>query len=461
MRKPYNSPRPEQPKDDASLIQHLMGLGVLSSRKSYYPELLDKIDQLELEKERYQWLFENALHGIFQAQIDSGISEANPAIAKICGYASAIQIQDEVQDIGKQLFYLADDYQQLLEQLYQHGLCAGFETQLRKKNGQPVSVAINVLLKDPDSGLLEAFVQDITARKQAQEQLTQLNADLEQRVKYRTATLNHTNEKLNDTLKTLRNTLNTLVEKEKMAAIGELVAGVALEINAPIDASISCALLLQEAAEDISQKIQPSSLSAQEVDPSIQAISLNSQQIAANLNRVSQLVSSFKQIAAAQANEVAQPFNVAKNLRQSLMPVEHKLKQAGCEVVVECDEHLEIFSYPGSFVRIYTHLIMNSLLHGFEGMDNGLIKIQITQQGDNLTIRYQDNGRGIPETIVHKIFAPFVTTKRGLGSGLGTHIIYNQVTHLLNGTIRCQSIRGAGAMFEIKLPLTSGPITSV
>jgi signal transduction histidine kinase len=303
---------------------------------------------------------------------------------------------------------------------------------------------------------IDRLESEVDQREQAEQALKELNEELEQRVKYRTATLRHTNEKLGETLNELISTQDKLVETEKMAALGELVAGVAHEINTPVGNSITSATYLKEVVNELNEQMEEGKLTRQGLDEIRQIIGEASDLIYTNLTRASELVSSFKQIAVDQANEAAQRFNVSRNLQQTLVSLKHNLKKAGCEVSVECDERMEIFSYPGSFVRIYTNLIMNSLIHGFEGMDDGRINIEIKQLDGQLEIRYWDNGRGIPEAIRHKIFDPFVTSKRGHGgSGLGTHIVYNLVTQLLKGSIRCESERDEGALFEIKLPLSS------
>ena len=133
----------------------------------------------------------------------------------------------------------------------------------------------------------------------------------------------------------------------------------------------------------------------------------------------------------------------------------YKLKKAQCEVDIQCDPKLAIYSFPGSFTQIYSNLILNSIHHGFDGWDRPKkITIRVEQQGDELAIDYSDNGRGIPPEILPRIFDPFVTSKRGQGgSGLGTHIIYNLVVQLLRGRIHCASEPGQGAQFQIRLPI--------
>ena len=123
-------------------------------------------------------------------------------------------------------------------------------------------------------------------------------------------------------------------------------------------------------------------------------------------------------------------------------------------VKINCPEDLEIDSFPGALSQIITNLIMNSIKHGFEGMDKGTITIDIKRSDDNIMLLYGDTGRGISDSHLEKIFDPFFTTKRGVGgSGLGMNIVYNLVTQTLNGQISCTSKVGHGTWFEIEFPV--------
>ena len=112
-------------------------------------------------------------------------------------------------------------------------------------------------------------------------------------------------------------------------------------------------------------------------------------------------------------------------------------------------------SYPGTLAQIFTNLIDNALLHGFDGRDHGVIDIEITRGAPGfLVVRFADDGMGIPESVMPRIFDPFFTTKMGQGgSGLGLHIAYNAVTITLGGTVHVASRPGQGAEFKLTLPL--------
>ena len=157
-----------------------------------------------------------------------------------------------------------------------------------------------------------------------------------------------------------------------------------------------------------------------------------------------------------QSSEACYTFKLSDNINQVITSFKHKLKQNHCQVNVSCPKDLDIYSFPGSFSQIYSNLILNSLIHGFENWSGKCeIYIDITLKHDHLYIDYRDTGKGIPEAIIDRIFDPFVTSKRGTGgSGLGTHIIYNIVNQLLKGDIQYIHEKG-GAHFKISLPYTT------
>ncbi|MCW8887239.1 MAG: PAS domain-containing sensor histidine kinase, partial [Motiliproteus sp.] len=254
MRKRSNpAPSPATPADDKALIQNLIGLGDFSARKSYYPELQGKIDELEQEKERYEWLFENALHGIFQAEVDSAINSANPAIATICGYESADTICSSIDDIGYQLFHRYEDYQRLIRILFEQGKQVGFETQFKTWDGSVVEVSMNVLLKSREPAIIEAFVQDITERKRAQDGLTRLNESLEQRVLDRTDELSSVNQHLRQEIcerKEIELALNEAKQEAEQANASKdkYLAAASHDLLQPLNAARLLVSTLQERA---------------------------------------------------------------------------------------------------------------------------------------------------------------------------------------------------------------------
>jgi len=172
-----------------------------------------------------------------------------------------------------------------------------------------------------------------------------------------------------------------------------------------------------------------------------------------NLTRAAKLIQSFKQVAVDQSSESKRRFNLADYLEETLVHLSLTLQATRHTVEIRGDRQLSLNSYPGIFAQIVTNLVMNSLLHAYEPHQVGHITLQFEQLEKNLVVEYSDDGCGISPEHLSKIFEPFFTTRRGQGgSGLGLHIVYNLVTQKLGGTIQCESQRGQGTKFVIKLP---------
>jgi signal transduction histidine kinase len=173
------------------------------------------------------------------------------------------------------------------------------------------------------------------------------------------------------------------------------------------------------------------------------------------LNRAAELISSFKQVAVDQSSESNRIFSFAKLMDEILMSMRPKLKKVPHQIHVHCPDKLYIESKAGPINQIMINLIMNSIIHGFESIDKGIIDISIDMLNEKaISITFKDNGKGIPDDLRKRIFDPFVTTKRGKGgSGLGMHLVYNLVTQALNGSITIVSEKGHGVEFAIIFPV--------
>ncbi len=294
----------------------------------------------------------------------------------------------------------------------------------------------------------ESMLEDMERRAQAEQALARLNRELEQRVRQRTRELEQTNEELRNALDSLRTTQQQLIESEKMAALGGLVAGVAHEINTPVGIGYTAASFLDKRA---SERLQQQ-LSSDERQFSELALE-SSQLISQNLERAAQLVSAFKRVSVDQSSEQRRTFELAEYLDEIVLSLNPRIKSSGCEIHIRCPQ-LMLDSYPGAYYQILTNLILNSLIHGFGDRKGGLIEINVKISGERLQLRYRDDGVGITEGFERRLFEPFVTTRRNQGcSGLGMHIAYNLVTQLLNGEISCQQDSDPGACFVLNLPL--------
>jgi signal transduction histidine kinase len=259
---------------------------------------------------------------------------------------------------------------------------------------------------------------------------------------------------LSQALENLKATQRQLVEAEKMAALGGLVAGVAHEINTPVGIGVTAASLLEDKTTAFREIYQNGQMKRSDLEKYLDTASQSSTMILNNLYRAAELIQSFKQVAVDQSSEERRSFKVRQYLEEILLSLRPKLKRTQHRINIEGTDDLVLDSYPGAFSQIVTNLVMNSLIHAYGPDEAGQLTFDLKQKNKRLVFEYGDDGRGIPKEHLKKIFDPFFTTKRGHGgSGLGLHIIYNLVTQKLEGTIRCESEVGSGTRFVIDLPL--------
>jgi signal transduction histidine kinase/purine-cytosine permease-like protein len=293
------------------------------------------------------------------------------------------------------------------------------------------------------------------SRQLAQEELDKQNLLLQQEVEERQiaeAQLQEKAEQLEQTLHNLKQAEAQLIQTEKMAALGGLVAGISHEINTPIGIGVTAASLLAEKTAAFAELFKSGMMKRSDLERFLDLAQQSSRMTLSNLDRAAQLIQSFKQVAVDQSSESKRVFNLSAYLEEVLLQLSPKLKATQHTVEIQGDRQLTLNSYPGAFSQIVANLVLNSLLHAYEPGDRGKITFNFWQTGNQVFFEYADDGQGIPAENLSKIFEPFFTTKRGQGgSGLGLHIVYNLVTRKLGGTIQCES-QLSRTKFVIKLP---------
>ena len=412
------------------------------------------IGELQQERDFSATIINSSSTVICCLDSDLNITTINPAAAALSGFSQEELHQKNWLDI----FILNKRREEMLDKLNKHQEIKSLEIDMNDQAGKKNTLlwTFSPFYEGSRIKYLIGFGHDITTQKNVELEIMQLNDQLEDKVSTRTAALTKSNQQITKTLEQLKYTQQTLVESEKMASLGGLVAGVAHEINTPIGISVTAASFLQDEIDTLKSKLNDNSLTRSYVEKLIERITESGRLLHNNLHRAANLISSFKQVAVDQSSEACYSFKLSENINQVVTSLKHKLKQLPCQVHISCPEDLTILSFPGSFSQIYSNLIINSLIHGFENWQEECdIYIDIVDQGEMLLIDYRDTGRGIPDDISGRIFDPFVTSKRGTGgSGLGTHIIYNIVKQLLKGDIQYVA-EEKGAHFKIQVPYTT------
>ncbi len=281
---------------------------------------------------------------------------------------------------------------------------------------------------------------NITDRKQAELQLAEKTKELSQ------------------ALETLQSTQTELVRSAKMAALGNMVAGVAHEINTPVGTAITTASTLENATKAIAADIAEGNLRKSSFNSYLEVAAECSQLILSNLRTAGDLVHSFKQVAVDQSSLQARTFALKLYLQEVITNLTPTLKQTPHRIVLEGNSTITLHSYPGAIAQIITNLIINSLTHAYPNEHEskhktGTLRLALHQHPGQVMMQYTDDGCGISPEHQSRVFEPFFTTSRERGgSGLGLHLVYNLVTQKLQGTINIASTLGSGTTFTITLP---------
>ncbi|RPJ77634.1 MAG: PAS domain-containing sensor histidine kinase, partial [Deltaproteobacteria bacterium] len=387
---------------------------------------------------------EQSIDGICVSDLSGKISFVNQAWAKMHQYSQSDLIGKHIS-----LFFSEENFQTdiipFLKKVEQEGAYEG-EMRHRKQGGEEfISLMTATLMKENDREhtRLMAVARDITIRKQQERELLEAKDKAEE-----------ANRALQESLEFIKRTQQHLVESEKMASLGGLVAGVAHEINTPVGVGVTASSFLEDKTKVFSEKVKNGDLKRSDLEKYLGVATEASSIIHKNLNRAADLIRSFKQVAVDQSGEVKRLFKLKQYTDELFISLRPKMKRTSHKVLIHCPDDLSIDSFPGVFSQIITNFVFNSLTHGFEEKEEGLITLDIWEEEGDLFIIYKDNGKGMEEITLKKIFDPFFTTKRGQGgTGLGMHIVYNLVTITLGGQITCQSSPGNGTQFSIRIPL--------
>lgn len=285
----------------------------------------------------------------------------------------------------------------------------------------------------------------------AETELFNANHHLEKKVEVRTL-------ELTNTLDELHVVQDQLIESEKMAALGGLVAGVAHEINTPLGICITSISHLKTKADQLTKTFDSGDITEEDLTSFLRSADETLNLSQHQLQRTANLVKSFKQVAVDQSIDELSTFNLHDKLEELIISFRHELKNIHATMFIECPKNMLVTTYTGAFDLVITNLTMNSILHGLDEKQNGIIKIEVNQSDESqIDLMFSDSGCGVPEENRKKIFNPFFTTRRNKGgTGLGLNILYNLVNHKMKGTIKLATdtaqASDVGAAFLITLP---------
>ena len=354
-----------------------------------------------------------------------------------------------------ELNILEDAYNNLINELieFKEKLALSLlETDRAKEQIDEHNLLLEQEVARKTSSLSSTMLKMEVQQKELQEQKKNLQEENIRRSKTE-KTLITTNKDLIHSITELNKAKERLLEAEKMASLGALSAEVSHELATPVGISITSSTYLLEKITHLQETLSQNKLSKKSIETFIENANKSTVLLINNLQRTSELLTSFKQIAVDQTSDKIRIISISKYLNEIIHSIHPKLRKTNHIINVHCDDNIEIYSHPGAIAQIIINLIVNSITHGFEHIDNGKITIDVAFHHNWLIIDYADNGQGISEEARKQLFDAFYTTKSNKGgTGLGTHIIKNLVIDTLNGTITAHSELGKGLSYHIELP---------
>ena len=427
----YQRPVPDQDAPD----QFGAIARTLATVREHAERRLHSERELEAQERRWRVVLENSPVGISIITADTlKRLYVNPRFVELVGVGGAEAALAQPYDPS---FANPAEIPPLAERARRDGVVSDYEIERRRPDGSRWWCALSARHIELDGRA--AFIvwhYDITGRREAE------------------AALREAKDRAEAALADLRSAQRTLIQSEKMASLGALVAGVAHEINTPLSISLTSASLLADESRRLAAALETGVLRRSELSHFLELALESSDLLLSNSQRAADLIKSFKQVAVDQSSDDRRTFNLAEYIDEVLMSLRPRLKRSAVVVAVECPGELIIEGYPGPLAQVLTNFVMNSLTHAYGPDQPGRLSIAVTMPGaDRVCLVYGDDGKGIAEEVLPKIFDPFFTTNRsGGGSGLGLNIVYNLVTQRLNGQIEVTSHPGRGTSFTVHFP---------
>jgi PAS domain S-box-containing protein len=385
-----------------------------------------------------QLIYDTAPIGLACLSLDCRYLQINQRLTEICGISVEEHLGRSVRDCVPAL---ADAVEEIVRTITETGEpVIGIEVAGQRAGHAEERSWMTYWhpLRSPGGEIVAVNVaaEEITERKRAEQEVRKAKDAAE-------TALGH-----------LRETQDALIEAEKLAALGRLVAGVAHEINGPVGISLTVASALQRKAEMFGAEAARGHLRRSSLNDFVELITSASIQLVANLGRAAELVQSFKEAAADQQHFNRRTFEPGELAEQVLSRLQRELRNRNIAMNIHCEPDLSLDSYPGALGQVLTNLAFNAVTHAFPAGRKGNIDMKVSAAGNShVELVFADNGCGMSAQIRRQAFDPFFTTRRHEGAtGLGLHIVYNIVAERLGGTLKLDSEPDRGTIVRIIIP---------
>lgn len=412
-------------------------VGVLASSFNHMlTELQKSRDDLTIAKEYTGKIIETIASAVIVLTEDAEIIKANKSVQKMLSMSEEELLRKRIDAI-----FESDTVAEILyNEIMKHGYVKDVEVVLMARYGVKVPVIFSAsVIYGSDGNTIEQIVcsaQNITQLKRMQKVRDMHLNELETANKY------------------LKESRAQLVQSEKLASLGQMLAGVAHEINTPVGIGITLSSTIAKDTEAVKAAFDDESLRKGRLREYIEDVADASSLILKSLSRTADLIKSFKMVSADQITQERRRFRIREYIEEILLSLQPNIKRRHHKIELICDAYVEVDSYPGAIAQIISNLLMNSLMHAYDPGTKGTITIQLSVNQDDIVIEYKDDGKGMPKENISRIYDPFFTTMRGSGgTGLGLHIVHNIVTQTLGGSIECQSELKKGTAFIINFPV--------
>lgn len=371
-----------------------------------------------------------------------------------------------VINAGESIYQLSDSpaVKDQIDLFYETKSSIDFEHEHVKENGDKewMQTSLTPIIFDDKIYKVILIESEITSIKEAEIEIREQRDMIEQQrdeiMEQRDVAISQKDEiegqkdQIQQAIDELHRTQKKLVESEKMASLGNLVAGVAHEINTPVGIGIAASTSLATKTKDIKTLFNDKKMKQSDLLTYLQTAKDAAKLIQTNLHRAGDLVKSFKRVSVDEVTEQMRKFNLNEYLKEVVVSLDPKIKGSGVTVSINCPEEIILKSYPGVFAQLVTNFVVNSLTHAYKEKKEGQLIFDVSDKDESYVLVYSDDGSGMTDEVKEKVFNPFFTTNMQTGTGLGMNIVYNIVTQKLKGDIVCKSELGKGTRFIITIP---------